>query len=414
MAGSTTATSPPPTRATGRAAPAAGRSSTPTTGTVVWDAGNTFEQLAVAHRAAQRGPRRQEGRRAGGPRRRRVRRHPYAVRRLRAGQLRRRLRRRATPPSRVRQVCRPPTAPRAAARCRRAACSWSPVRPTTPSVNVRASVSALRPRAAAAPRRSRAGLRQDLGRRADRLGRARRAHRRPRQAGPALQRHRRGVRHRPASSRSTRDGTPAVITGALTVTRPADARSATTSRASRPPAGRLLARRGGREGRGQQAGPARRRRDDPAAVSLPADVAAGLGKQGLEGVTATTDRQGPRSSGSRCSASLSTDPAGMSGSAATTSGGQLELVRLPAGGTPRPRRLDGPLRDHGGRRHARGDRTGQAQRPGRHCQGDLHGDVPGRRRDGPADGAARRSSPSTCCRICAPTQRLDARRSWRA
>ena len=68
-------TSPPPTRATGRAAPAAGSIFDIRTGEVVWDAGNSFEQIAIAHGVLQRRPRRQEGRRARRPRDRRVRRH---------------------------------------------------------------------------------------------------------------------------------------------------------------------------------------------------------------------------------------------------------------------------------------------------------------------------------------------------
>ena len=46
-------------------------------------------------------------------------------------------------------------------------------------------------------------------------------------------------------------------------------------------------------------------------VALPAEVAAGLGKQGLEGVTATVDRQGREIVWVAVQRELSTDPAGI-------------------------------------------------------------------------------------------------------
>ena len=90
-------TSRPRTRATGRAARAAGRSSTRPPGAVVWDAGSTLERLAVRtglHSETRAG---EEGRRDRGPRGRDARRHAVRVRRLRAVELRRGVRRRATP-----------------------------------------------------------------------------------------------------------------------------------------------------------------------------------------------------------------------------------------------------------------------------------------------------------------------------
>ena len=64
-----------------------------TTGAVVWDAGAELRAARRPHRPAHRGPRRQEGRRDRGPRGRDARRAAVRVRRLRAVELRRRVRR---------------------------------------------------------------------------------------------------------------------------------------------------------------------------------------------------------------------------------------------------------------------------------------------------------------------------------
>ena len=83
-------------------------------------------------RAVQRGPRRQEGRRARGPRVRRARRHAVRVRRLRAQQLRRRLRRDRPATPGVPPGAADHQRPRGpAADARRATCSLPRRRPTT-------------------------------------------------------------------------------------------------------------------------------------------------------------------------------------------------------------------------------------------------------------------------------------------
>ncbi|MDV6287236.1 hypothetical protein R2F25_01360 [Streptomyces sp. UP1A-1] len=95
--------------------------------------GQRFRAARRAPRPARRLPGREEGRRAGGHRDRRVRRRALRLRRLGARQLRRGLRRRAGPPGRSSaSCCPPPTAPRACCRSRRADCSRSPARRTTP------------------------------------------------------------------------------------------------------------------------------------------------------------------------------------------------------------------------------------------------------------------------------------------
>ncbi|WP_433117226.1 esterase-like activity of phytase family protein [Micromonospora sp. CA-246542] len=106
--------------------------------------------------------------------------------------------------------------------------------------------------------------------------------------------------------------TPAVITGALPVRDAAGAPVGYDAEGifARPQGGFWLAVEGakGTENRLVRLDAAGVTRQS---VALPAEVAAGLGKQGLEGVTATTDRQGREIVWVAVQRELSTDPAGI-------------------------------------------------------------------------------------------------------
>ncbi|MEU8218171.1 esterase-like activity of phytase family protein [Micromonospora taraxaci] len=106
--------------------------------------------------------------------------------------------------------------------------------------------------------------------------------------------------------------TPAVITGALPVKDAAGAPVGYDAEGvfARPQGGFWLAVEGAKGAENKlvrldAAGVTRQ------TVALPAEVAAGLGKQGLEGVTATTDRQGREIVWVAVQRELSTDPAGV-------------------------------------------------------------------------------------------------------
>lgn len=106
--------------------------------------------------------------------------------------------------------------------------------------------------------------------------------------------------------------TPAVITGALPVRDAAGAPVGYDAEGifARPQGGFWLAVEGAKGAENKlvrldAAGVTRQ------TVALPAEVAAGLGKQGLEGVTATTDRQGREIVWVAVQRELSTDPAGV-------------------------------------------------------------------------------------------------------
>ncbi|MFI6783943.1 esterase-like activity of phytase family protein [Micromonospora sp. NPDC050276] len=106
--------------------------------------------------------------------------------------------------------------------------------------------------------------------------------------------------------------TPAVITGALPVRDAAGAPVGYDAEGifARPQGGFWLAVEGAKGAENKlvrldAAGVTRQ------SVALPAEVAAGLGKQGLEGVTATTDRQGREIVWVAVQRELSTDPAGI-------------------------------------------------------------------------------------------------------